>query len=263
MSRYTSNQNDDRDELMSDLEDDFRDNRPPNRAEVNRLRTRLETLEEMVRSLVRPTGKNAVAQGEAILAKAAQSFHSAEELLAYAETVVSNPTDIGIIGGHLAVGDFKSAQTALLEVQQRSVIAKAAEGIGEVLGAADDNLATFDSHREVSELRAKFGSVERALTSIEDRLGQLESRPQAAAPVPIPSTVAKAASSKKARPVTLAQEKDELLHKIDAFVTSPTRVGYLTSALESGQFDQVRQAVAEAERAHNAERIKQERKSWS
>lgn len=219
-------------------------------------------LEQGEQTLAKATVQNATAQGESVLAKAVESFKDADALLSYADTITDDPTVVGIISGHLAVGDFASARTTILEIQQRGTVAKAAENIGDVLGAAEDNLATFDAHRTVSELTARFGSIEQTLSSIEKRLAQVETRPQPAAPVPLEndSTIAKAAGKK--RRLTPAQEKDELLHKIDAYVSSPTHVGYLTSQLESGQLDQVRQAVAEAERAHNAERIKQERKTW-
>lgn len=130
----------------------------------------------------------------------------------------------------------------------------------------DDDLATFNSHVEISELTARFGGVERALASIETRLSQLETRPQTPAPAPVQSgaAVAKAAGKKRPQqPQTREQIAADLMRRIDAYIDSPTATGQLSSMVEAGEFDKVRAAVERAEVAHETEKIRQERKTWT
>lgn len=174
------------------------------------------------------------------------------------EKSITDPTKMGVFARHIESGDLEAARNILLDTKERGRVAKsvdaAAQAEGSLLG--DDDLAAFDTRAAASELTHRFGEMERLVSSLEARLARLERRPQSASPAPVQTetTVAKAVGSKKRR-MTPAEEKANLLHKIDAYVSSPTRVGVLTSKLEAGELDEVRQAVAEAERSHGAVRL--------
>lgn len=226
------------------------------------LQRQVKQLEQLVRDLtVRPGGKpNPVAQGEAVLAKAVSSFHDGESLLAYADSVISDPTAMGIVSSYVSAGDFKAAQTAVLEATDRNTVAKAAGDLAQVVGAGTDNdLASYDNRAGMSELTARFGKVEQLLASLEVRLGQLETRPQATA-IDAGAVVAKASGPKRKR--TPQETADYLMSQIDAYCDSPTVVGQLSSMVQSGQFKEVRNALVSAKRAHESARLVAERKRF-
>ena len=204
-------------------------------------------------------------QGEQVLAKAATAYTSAESLLALGEREISDVTQMGVFAGHIAAGDLNAARNVLIDNQERTRFAKAADAAQEVntvLG--DDDLATFDTHRAVSELRAKFGSIEQALTSIEDRLGQLEARPVAVpAPAPSAATVAKATSTKKARPQTREEDAQSLMNDVERYIDDPSAIGALSSLIQAGDFAKARPAIERARQAHETEKIKSERRGFT
>ena len=203
---------------------------------------------------------------KSVLAKAVgQRSDDPDALLAYADRTVTDATEMGIIAGHISAGDLKAAKTALLEIGERTQVAKAAEVMGQAVGAGlEDDMATYDSRAGMSELTARFGALERMLSSLEARLAAIERRPQAAAPVDVDDDeqlVVKAAVPKRKR--TPEEEADYLMGQIDAYVDSPNVVGTLSSMVAAGEFKQVRAAVARAKQAHESARLVNERKTWS
>ena len=206
----------------------------------------------------------AIGQGEATLAKAVSSFNDADSLLAYAARTIDDPTTMGVVSGHLAAGDMLEAKRTVLEATERTQVAKAAEVMGQAVGAGlEDDMATYDSRAGMSELTARFGALERMLSSLEARLAAIERRPQAAAPVDVDDDeqlVAKAAVPKRKR--TKEETADFLMSQIDAYVDSPNVVGTLSSMVAAGQFKEVKAAVARAKQAHESARLVNERKSW-
>ncbi len=235
---------------------------------ITALRDRLEQLENLWRVVIAPTlsekTSSPVDRGEATLAKAVGNFDNPDALLAFADRTISDPTEMGIIAGHISVGDLKSAKTALLELTERNTLAKAPDVMAQVTGAgSDDDLAAYDSRAATSEMIARFGKVEQLLSSLEVRLSQLEARPQAAAPVnDDEQLVAKAPGAPK-RKRTPQETADFLTSQVDSYFDNPTTVGQLTSMIAAGQYKEVRSAVARAKQAHESARLVNERKSWS
>ena len=208
----------------------------------------------------------AIGQGEATLAKAVSSFNDADSLLAYAARTIDDPTTMGVVSGHLAAGDMLEAKRTVLEAAERGTVAKAAGDMAQVVGAGlEDDMATYDSRAGMSELTARFGALERMLSSLEARLSQLEGRPQAAAPVDVDDEqlVAKASGGAPKRKRTPQETADFLTSQVDSYFDNPTTVGQLTSMIAAGQFKAVRSAVARAKQAHESARLVNERKTWS
>ncbi len=269
------------DELLDDQHDDWIDSTLIYmRDTLKKLTARVDAIETGVRPPAKPTGQptsrpaalppSATAAGEAVLAKAVGAFDDGDALLAYADRNVSDVTTIGIISGHIAAGDMQSAKRAVLEHVQRGQTVAKADDMAAVVNTLDGDLASFDSKTAVSELTARFGSMERLLASLDARMAQLEHRPQAAPATVLPSgqnTVAKAATATRRPNITDAppssQTKAELLSEVSAYIDSPAHVGKLASMIESGQIREVQAAVTSAKRAHEAQRLVQERKSWS
>ena len=203
----------------------------------------------------------AIGRGEGTIAKAVSGFNDAGSLLAYADTVIDDPTVMGIVSGHLSAGDMLEAKRTVLEAAERGTVAKAAEVMAEVAGAGSDaDLAAYDSRAATSEMIARFGKIEQLLSSLEARLSALERRSQAAQVDDNTQLVAKAAAPKGKR--TPEEEADHLMGQIDAYVDSPNVVGTLSSMVAAGEFKQVRAAVARAKQAHESARLVNERKSW-
>lgn len=231
---------------------------------VMELRDRIKELEQTVERLTSrpPAGQpNVTAQGEAVLAKAVSGFHDAGSLLAYADRVVDDVTTMGVISGHLAAGDMLEAKKAVLEAVERTTVAKAPDVMAQVVGAGTDaDLASYDARAATSELMAKFGKIERLMSSLEVRLSQLERRPHAAAPVDDEGFVAKAAAPK--RPRTKEETEARLMAQIDAYCDSPSVVGQLSSMVTAGQYAEVRKVLSGAKRAHDAAKISAERKKF-
>lgn len=228
------------------------------------LQRRVRELESLVRTLMEnPAGKpNPVAQGEAVLAKAVSSFHDGESLLAYADTVISDPTVMGVVSSYVSAGDFRAAQNAVLEATERNTVAKAAGDMAQVVEAGTDaDLASYDARATASELTARFGKVEQLLASLEVRLGQLEARPQAAAVDDDQQVMAKASGGRKRK--RTPEETAAYLHaQIDAYVDSPTTAGMLSSKIQAGQFAEARSILNGAKRAHESAKISAERKRF-
>ena len=207
----------------------------------------------------------AIGRGEDTLAKAVSSFNDPDALLAYADRTIDDPTTMGIVSGHLAAGDMLEAKKTVLEATERTQVAKAAEVMGQAVGAGlEDDMATYDSRAGMSELTARFGALERMLSSLEARLSQLEGRPQAAAPVDVDDgeIMAKAPGGPK-RKKTKEETEASLLAGIDAYIDSPTITGQLSSMVSAGQYAEVRRVLNGAKRAHDAARLSNERKGWS
>ena len=236
---------------------------------LNDLRERIKQLESLWRVVIAPTlgekTSSPVAQGESVLAKAVSAFDNADSLMAYADRTLNDPTEMGIIAGHISAGDLKAAKNALLEIGERNTLAKAPDVMSQVVSAgSDDDLAGYDSRAATSEMIARFGKLEQLLSSLEARLSQLEGRPQAAAPVDVDDgeIMAKAVGGKK-RKRTPAEEADYLTAQVDSYFDNPTTVGQLTSMIASGQYKAVRSAVSRAKQAHESARLVNERKGWS
>ena len=207
-------------------------------------------------------------QGEQTLAKAARAYHSPDSLMALGEREIADPTAMGVFASHIAANDLNAARQVLLSTQERTRVAKAvdaAQEVNTVLG--DDDLAGYDSRATVSELTARFGALERTLSSIETLLGQLETRPVAApAPVPSATTVAKSTAAnagKKARlAMTPEQEAQSLMDDVERYIDDPATVGALSSLIQAGKLDQVRPAVERARQSHETDKIRAERRGF-
>lgn len=261
-----SQEDDDRDDLERDLEADFRDNLPAQR--INRVAARLQKLEQRFDALYKEVGAlsqrpvpapTATAQGERVLAKAQQGLQrraTPEGILEYAMKVLSDPTAIGVVQGHLADNNFAKALDVLEQAEQQN---ENAELDGTMLGL-EKQLGEYDAKATVSELTTRFGAVERLLASLQQRLGQLESRPQAPATALGQTTMAKAPQLRARRS---EDEEQELMAMIDAFISSPTQAGQISSLIQAGQTAEARRILEGAQRAHESERVKQERKSWA
>ena len=235
------------------------------------LQRRVEQLENLWRVIIQPTLENKtsspVAQGEAVLAKAAEAYQDADSLMSLGEREISDPTTMGIFSSHLAANDLRAARDVLIDVRERGYVAKAADAAQQVDrafgGGLDTDLAGFDNKVATSELTARFASMERLLSSLEARLTQLERRPHAAAPVDVDDEqlVAKAPGAPK-RKRTPQETADFLTSQVDSYFDNPTTVGQLTSMIAAGQYKEVRSAVARAKQAHESARLVNERKSW-
>ena len=202
----------------------------------------------------------AIGKGEDTLAKAVSSFHDPDALLAYADTVISDATTMGVVSSYVSAGDMLNAKKTVLEATERTQVAKAAEVMGQAVGAGlEDDMATYDSRAGMSELTARFGALERMLSSLEARLSQLERRPQAA-PVDDEQVVAKATGKRRKR--TPVEEAEYLMAQVDNYVPDATTTGHLSSMIQAGQFREVRAALVGAKRAHEAARLAHERKTW-
>ena len=204
----------------------------------------------------------AIGRGEDTLAKAVSSFHDPDALLAYADSVVTDPTTMGVVASYVSAGDMLNAKKTVLEAAERGTVAKAAGDMAQVVGAGtDDDLAGYDSRAATSEMLARFSSMERLLSSLEARLSAIERRPQAAQVDDDEQLVAKAPGAPK-RKRTPQETADYLTSQVDAYFDNPSTVGQLTSMIAAGEFKPVRAAVARAKQAHESARLAHERKTW-
>lgn len=257
MSKHRKPTNDDHDELLTDLADDFKRHvgqKPATRADVAELQRRVEGLEEVARHMTAPGG---VADGERLLAKAAGAYTTPESLLALGEREISDATEMGVFASHVASGDLTEAQNLLIDARERGRVAKAADAAQAAESALDAPLGDFDNRRGLSELTARFASMECTLEALEQRLAQLE-RPRPAPPVPGERVVVKAPGTKR----TKTQIADNLLRQIDRYIDSPAAAGALSSLVQQGKFSEVRPVLEQAKQAHETEKVRQERKSW-
>lgn len=66
-----------------------------------------------------------------------------------------------------------------------------------------------------------------------------------------------------AKAVGAFSDPEALLAFADRTISDPTTIGVVSGYLEAGQVREVQAAVAAAKRAHEAQKLVQERKSWS
>lgn len=224
-----------------------------------RLESRVAHLEELARLMTLPGG---VADGEKMLAKAAGVYADPTALMALGEREISDATTMGIFSSHIAFGNLTAAQNTLIDVRERSRFAKAADAAQMVESALDTPLNDFNNRVGVSELTARFASMERLLASLEARLDQLDRRPQAAPVVPGERVVVKAANTGKKRRLTHEEESNHLLSMLDRYVDSPTTAGQISSMIQAGKHAEVRPILERAKAAHETAKIRQERQSW-
>ena len=114
----------------------------------------------------------------------------------------------------------------------------------------------------MGDLVTRFGAVEWMLSNMQARLDRLEQRPRAPAPIQ-QQTVAKAPGATSKRKRTKAEIKADLLHRISAYVDSPDAAGTLSSLVNAGEYRKTNEALKGAQRAHEARRVQEERKSWT
>jgi hypothetical protein len=222
-----------------------------------RLQSRVEHLEEIARLVTKPGG---VADGERLLAKAAAAFDTPDSLMALAERTIHDPTAMGEFSAHLSTGNVAEARRMLTHATDRASFAKSVDAADDLLNAPLDD---FANKRGLSELTARFAQLERTLASITTRLDQLE-RPQPAAPVPGEQVIVKAASvTGKKRRRTPGEESAQLLAMLDAYVDSPNTAGAISSLIQAGKFSEARPILERAKQAHETEKVRQERKSWT
>jgi hypothetical protein len=196
--------------------------------------------------------------GEQVLAKAATTYDTPDTLMAAGERAISDPTQMGVFASHLSTGDLAAARKMFGQASDRAAFVKGVDAAEDLLNAP---LGDFDNRRAASELTARFASVERLLASIEARLDQLERRPQAAPVQPGEQVVVKAQG--RSAPMSRGQRANDLLRRIDAYIDSPSLTGQLSSLVQQGHFDEVENALQHAEAAHDAQRLREERKSWT
>jgi hypothetical protein len=195
--------------------------------------------------------------GEQVLAKAATTYDTGDKLMALGEKAIQDPTAMGEFASHISTGNLTEARKMLTQATDRASFAKSVDAAQSLL---EEPLGDFDNRRATSELTARFGSMERLLASIEARLDALE-RPRPAAPMPGEQVVVKAQG--RSTPMTRGQRADDLLRRIDAYIDSPGVTGQLSSLVQQGRFDEVEPVLERAQQAHDAQRLREERKSWN
>lgn len=239
----------DMDELDDDLQNDFDFNAY---ADVKR---RVETLEDRLAQQERSHTDPQVEVGEQFLAKAQEWMHrgvTPDGLMDRAQKAFSNPTDIGIVAGYLAVGTHEALVKAVDMVGQaeerieRMNTDAGLAGLASEYGLGDDT---------VERLTAEVAQLRDVTAALLKRVGQLEFN--TAAPPMTTAVVAKGYASTDAHrtPTT-----SELMTRAQGVIDSPQQIGVLSSLLNDGKLEQVRMAVEAAEREHDARLRSAERK---
>ena len=160
---------------------------------------------------------------------------------------------MGVVSSHVQAGNLSAASRALVAAQQ--TVAKAVNPADAMTAPP----APPTSGPDLEQVIAAIGRLERTLANVTMRLERLETRrPAPVAPPAAEQTVAKASGSKGK--VTLSPEK--LLAAVDAYITSPDQAGIIASMVATGDLEGAAKILATAKRAHEGEKIRQERKSW-
>lgn len=240
----------DMDELDADLQDDFN-------FDVHAdMKRRLETLEGKVAQQERSHTDPQVEAGERVLAKAQGAMHRAvtpEGLMDRAQKAFSNPTDIGIVSGYLAVGTHEALVKAV-----------------DMVGQAEERIEQMNANTGLTSLANEYGlgddTVERLTAEVAQlrdvtaallrRVGQLEFTTAAPTQMTSPVIAKGYASTDAQRAPTAA----ELMTRAQGVIDSPDQIGVLSSLLGEGKLEDVRQAVEAAEREHDARVRAAERK---
>lgn len=196
----------------------------------------------------------AAARGEDVLAKAAGSLRSDDDILnAAAKNPAITPVEMGVISSHVSRGDYSAARKMVVDAGERQTLAKAVDPVSQTMGAVDQPQTDTDD----AELREAFVRLEAAVSALTQRLDRLEAR----RPAPTQQrTVAKA----QQQPTRRRRSKADLLQML-AYIDSPQQVGALSSVIQSGDVHQIREAekvLVSAQRAHEAQRVRAERKGW-
>lgn len=226
----------------SDLDDDLLDDYDHNL--VIDTRRRLDRLEEHLTNQ-HPHVETTLEKGERILAKAqgvATHLMTPAGILEQAQRVMSNPNDVGVVSGFLAIGtDEAVAKAASLVAEQthRNDTVHAAavvDGVTADLGRGDD----------LEELRGALDALRQDFTGLLDRVDRLERVPSAA-PTQV---IAKAQGGRTSRPVQATAAS--LLSRGQGVIDSPNTIGILSGLLEAGNLTEAQRMVEAAELDHEA-----------
>ncbi len=238
------------DELDDDLQDDFGFGV---HADMKR---RLETLENKVAQQEHTHTDPQVEAGERVLAKAQDAMHrgvTPEGLLDRAQKAFSNPTDIGIVSGYLAVGTHEALVKAVDMVGQAEERIEQMNASTNLTGLASEYGLGDDT---VERLTAEVAQLRDVTAALLRRVGQLEFTNTAAPQMTSPVVAKGYASTDAQRTPTAA----ELMTRAQGVIDSPQQIGVLSSLLGDGKLEQVRMAVEAAEREHDARVRTAERK---
>ena len=229
-------------DLMSTLDDDLDHDYSHNLA-VDAHR-RLDRLESSMATGHRPTEKT-LERGERILAKAQEvgrHIMTPEGILETAQRVMTNPNDIGIVSGYLAVGTQEAFAKAAQIVGDQMDRNDAAHAVGVIDGMTRD----FERNDDLHELRGALEALRQDFAGLLDRIDRLERAPSAA-PTQV---VAKAQGGRTSRPVQATAAS--LLSRGQGVIDSPNTIGILSGLLEAGNLAEAQRMVEAAELDHEA-----------
>lgn len=229
---------DDPDDLDDDLRGDF------NFDVYADMKRRVETLEDKL------TGQQTdpqVAAGERVLAKAQETVHrhvTPEGIMERAQKAFSNPVDIGIVSGYLAVGTHEALVKAVDLVGQteerieRTNADTPLNGLADQFGLGDDT---------TEQLQGALEALRQDVATLLGRITRLESNQAATHPTQLVAKGFTRADYPQGTPTAA-----ELMTRAQGVIDSPQQIGVLSSLINEGKLADVKQAVEAAERDHDA-----------
>lgn len=232
--RRTSRETDLDDDLLDDYDHDL----------VVDTRRRLDRLEAHLTSQ-RPHAETTLEHGERILAKAqevAAHLTTPAGILEQAQRVMSNPIDIGIVSGFLAVGTDEAVAKAASLVAEQTRRNDAVHATAVVDGVTAD----LGRGNDLEELRGALNALRQDFTGLLDRINRLE-RAQSAAPMMPVVAKAEGRTPRVARPTAAS-----LLSRGQGVIGSPNTIGILSGLLEAGNLTEAQRMVEAAELDHEA-----------